>query len=526
MSTKAKDKPTATDTDQELTGVEIFKAGSYQVSNAAGEKQTVSYNNDDVAQLAENGNALLLQHHYEAPAKLGHADKQAVAHEAGLPAAGWVTRLYAEGNKLLADFKQVPAKLAEAIRRGRYKYVSSEIYDPKDTELHFGEFGIKGFTLRAVAFLGADIPVIKGLSPLMLSGADGAITILMEGPMFSENFGGEGSGDFDHAGRPGSIGGSQSVGSRAYTVRQNEKEHPVGSMRKVNGKDVMVSAHHYNGTHTQITDAKTGRNSMVETSKLKKFSEDVGDEEKKPLMVNANRHPYNALVKHTDDETGEPHVIHAVHADNTYDTHPLHGSGKEMKAVPHDNLTLLSEKEYKAAINKDNDMDTVKLAEIEKAAAADKAALLAEKAKVKELLTAQRDEKINAFAEKHKVYGLTAALKPAFEAVAKMDIETPVKLAEGKEQSFLDAFFAFAEGLISTRKVILGEISPATNPNDEPNQDAVKLAEGPFKGYAETNHMEIKGADLAVKAREYAEANKVPYKAAYLAVAALNQEAK
>ena len=448
MSTKAKDKPTATDTDQELTGVEIFRAGSYQVSNAAGEKSTVSYNNDDVAQLAENGNALLTGQHYEAPAKLGHSEKQTTAHEAGLPAAGWVTRLYAEGNKLLADFKQVPAKLAEAIRRGRYKYVSSEIYDPEDTERHFGEFGIKGFTLRAVAFLGADIPVIKGLSPLMLSGADGAriITISVEANKMSKKF------------------------------AEEELEAKAGKV---------------------------------------------------PLMVPANRHAYGALVKHTEDgKDGEVHSIHAVHADGTYDTHPLHGMGKEKKAVPHENLTLLSEKEYKAAINKENDMDTVKLAEIEKAAAADKAALLAEKAKVKELLTAQRDEKINAFAEKHKVYGLTAALKPAFEAVAKMDIETPVKLAEGKEQSFLDAFLAFAEGLISTRKVILGEISPATNTNDEPKQDAVKLAEGPFKGYAETNHMEIKGADLAVKAREYAEANKVPYKAAYLAVAALNQEAK
>lgn len=171
-------------------------------------------------------------------------------------------------------------------------------------------------------------------------------------------------------------------------------------------------------------------------------------------------------------------------------------------------------------------MDAVKLAEMEKTNAADKAALAAERAKNKELLTAQRDEKINAFAEKYKVYGLTAALKPSFEAVAKLEVSEPVKLAEGKELPFVDAVLAFAEGLINQKKVILGELTPADGTDTEPKESAVKLAELPFKVYAETNHMEIKGADLAVAAREYAEKNKVTTREAILAVAALNQEAK
>ena len=447
MKAKAIEKP-ITDTDQDLTGVEIFKAGTYQVTNRAGEKQAVSYTAEDVAQLAENGNALLDGHHFEAPAKLGHSEKQSTLTEAGLPAAGWVTRLYSEGSKLLADFKQVPAKLAEAIRRGRYKYVSSEIYDPEDTERNFGEFGIKGFTLRAVAFLGADIPVVKGLNPLMLAaGEDGAriITIQVEAKHMANKFG---------------------------------ESEP-----------------------------------------------DKDDKDKKPLMVHANRHPYGALVKHADDKEAIPHVVHAIHPDGTYDTHPLHGDGigKEKKAVGHDNLTLLSEGEYKT-ITEMKDMDATKLAEMEKTAAADKAALLAEKAKVKELLTAQRDEKINAFAEKFKEYGLTAALKPSFEAVAKMEVSAPVKLAEGKELPYVDAILAFAEGLISTKKIITGEITPATPATEEPKDGAVKLAELPFQKYAEANGMEIQGADLAVKAREYAEKNNVPFKTALMAVAALGSK--
>ena len=527
---KAKTDP-ADNTDQDLTGVEIFKAGTYQVTNAAGEKQNVVYTADDVKQLAENGNSLLDGSHYEAPAKLGHSENQKISHEAGLPAAGWVTRLYSKGSKLLADFKQVPAKLAEAIRRGRYKYVSSEIYDPEDTERNFGEFGVKGFTLRAVAFLGADVPVVKGLSPLMLAaGADGARVITLEVSMpdnFAEEFGGPGSGDFDHAGRPGMQGGSQSVGSRSYTVRKNEKEHPMGSIRNLDGKKVMVNAHHYNGTHSQVTDTTTGRSRMVETGKLKRFAEGEpdGDEGRVPLMVPANRHPYGALVKNTEDEKDDgPHVVHAVHPDGTYDTHPLHGDGKAKTAVPHDNLTLLSESEYRK-IKETTNMDAVKLAEIEKTAAADKAALAAERAENKRLREGQRDAKITAFAEKYKEYGLTAALKPSFEAVAKMDISTPVKLAEGKELPFVDAFLAFAEGVIKQRQMITGELTPATG-DEAPKEDAVKLAELPYQAHAAVIHGEVTNGDIAVKARKYAEENNVPYKKALLAVAALSQEVK
>ena len=445
MATKAAIKP-ETDTDQNLTGVEIFRAGTYVFKHSDGTQETVTYTNNDVKEMSENGNALLAGQHYEAPAKLGHSEDQKVAQAAGLPAAGWVTRLYTKtsefGEKLVADFKQVPAKLAEAIRRGRYKFTSSEIYDPKDTESHFGEFGIKGFTLRAVAFLGADIPVVKGNSPLMLAaGADGARTI---------------------------------------TIPVKEKT-------------------------------------------MKTFSEEP--EDKKPLMVPANRHPYGALVKNTEDEKDDgPHVVHAVHPDGTYDTHPLHGDGKAKTAVPHDNLTLLSESEYRK-IKETTNMDAVKLAEIEKTAAADKAALAAERAENKRLREGQRDAKITAFAEKYKEYGLTAALKPSFEAVAKMDISTPVKLAEGKELPFVDAFLAFAEGVIKQRQMITGELTPATG-DEAPKEDAVKLAELPYQAHAAVIHGEVTNGDIAVKARKYAEENNVPYKKALLAVAALSQEVK
>lgn len=151
--------------------------------------------------------------------------------------------------------------------------------------------------------------------------------------------------------------------------------------------------------------------------------------------------------------------------------------------------------------------------------------LVAERAKNKVLVENQRNEKINAFAEKYKAYGLTAALKPLYEAVAKQDISAPVKLAEGKEQSFLESFQSFAEELIKFKKVVTGEVMPGTT-DGEPKSDAIKLAELPVKAYAETNHMEITGTERAIKAREYSEKNNVPYKQALLAVAALEKENK
>ena len=98
--------------------------------------------------------------------------------------------------------------------------------------------------------------------------------------------------------------------------------------------------------------------------------------------------------------------------------------------------------------------------------------------------------------------------------------------AEGKEASFLDAFLAFAEGLIASKPVMLGEAAPADKGTDAPKDSAVKLAELPYVPYASQMHMEISGAEQAVKARAYAEQKKVSYREALLAVAALNQEVK
>tara|TARA_R110001599_G_scaffold109651_1_gene273346 strand:- start:20 stop:844 length:825 start_codon:yes stop_codon:yes gene_type:complete len=79
----------------------------------------------------------------------------------GAPALGYVDKIYVEGSKLLANFVSLPKKVYEAIKRGNYKRVSSEIY---------WNYKSNGMTLdrvlKAVALLGSEIPAVTNLESI------------------------------------------------------------------------------------------------------------------------------------------------------------------------------------------------------------------------------------------------------------------------------------------------------------------------------------------------------------------------
>ena len=95
------------------------------------------------------------------PLKLGHDEQQVLDQEDGQPALGWVKSLRVAGDKLLAVFADVPAVVMEAIKAGRYRRISSEIF-----------FNVRhgkkkhGKALKAVALLGADLPAVNNLEDL------------------------------------------------------------------------------------------------------------------------------------------------------------------------------------------------------------------------------------------------------------------------------------------------------------------------------------------------------------------------
>ncbi|HET7558876.1 MAG TPA: hypothetical protein VFK80_02860 [Limnochordia bacterium] len=135
----------------DIKGAEIFEAGDYGAKGA--------YTADDLDEMVANFDAL--KDKVKPFVKLGHSETQGLLQADGYPAGGWITSLRRVGTKLVADIAQVPRKLADLVKAGAYKRVSSEIYPTfADGGKQFGK------VLRAVAFLGSDMPQVKTLDDL------------------------------------------------------------------------------------------------------------------------------------------------------------------------------------------------------------------------------------------------------------------------------------------------------------------------------------------------------------------------
>jgi len=131
-----------------LAGAEIFATGTHN---------GLSFGEDDLDAIVQAFDALGLAGRI--PLKFGHNVEQPMTD--GQPSLGWVERIWREGKKLLADFRDVPAVVYEAIRNGRYKHVSVELL--RDVR---SDSRIVPLVLDAVALLGADIPAVGSLRDL------------------------------------------------------------------------------------------------------------------------------------------------------------------------------------------------------------------------------------------------------------------------------------------------------------------------------------------------------------------------
>jgi hypothetical protein len=135
----------------DIKGVEVFAAGTWNGD---------PYTTDDLDEMVRAFNETNAR--VKPAIKLGHSDKQALLQKDGYPAAGWVTSLYRLGEKLKADFSDIPAKVAALIEKKAYRKVSSEVY---------WNINIEGKTykrmLSAVALLGEDMPAVTSLDDLL-----------------------------------------------------------------------------------------------------------------------------------------------------------------------------------------------------------------------------------------------------------------------------------------------------------------------------------------------------------------------
>ncbi len=123
-------------TTPNLIDVEVFRAGDY------GERGV--YTAADLDAIAADYNP----REHEAPVTIDHAQSG--------PAHGWVLGLRALGDRLVATLGRISPSLAEAIGAGAFRKRSVEIYR---------RFSATGRPyLKAVSFLGAAAPEVKGLA--------------------------------------------------------------------------------------------------------------------------------------------------------------------------------------------------------------------------------------------------------------------------------------------------------------------------------------------------------------------------
>lgn len=134
-----------------ITGVEIFSAGTWN-----GIEHTVL----DLHAMASSFSAL--KPGWIPSLKLGHDKDQKVARSSGLPSVGWVERVYVVGDKMMADFDNIPEQVFRLIEKKAYRKVSCEIY-----------YGVKvgdanySHVLAAVALLGSELPGVMNLNDIL-----------------------------------------------------------------------------------------------------------------------------------------------------------------------------------------------------------------------------------------------------------------------------------------------------------------------------------------------------------------------
>lgn len=132
-----------------LQGIEIFAVGEWRGN------RKIKVTSETLDQMMASYDALGQTPGFRPPLVLGHG------RTPGEPAYGWMDRMYRSGNKIVADFSDVPEYLVYSMKTKRYNSVSIEMYPTLD-------YNGKTFqnVLSAVAVLGAELPAVKGLKPL------------------------------------------------------------------------------------------------------------------------------------------------------------------------------------------------------------------------------------------------------------------------------------------------------------------------------------------------------------------------
>lgn len=143
---------------ENLYGVEILAAGTWRSMEGRTATLTVA----DLREAASN--FVLLKDRVKPFLKAGHMNDVDHVKMTGMPALGWMENVRVKGNRLLADFTNVPRKIGQLIRAKAYRRISAELVrdwtDPSDGRKY-------GIVLRAAGMLGATAPAINVLKDIL-----------------------------------------------------------------------------------------------------------------------------------------------------------------------------------------------------------------------------------------------------------------------------------------------------------------------------------------------------------------------
>ena len=147
----ASEVPTTKIELKSLKGVEIFSIGMWN-----GDEYTAKDLDEIAFAHSETGEA------YKPYLKIGHDEEQLLIKNSELPSAGYIENVRRVGGKLLADFVDIPKKVFFVLQSKAYRTRSAEIFWDN-------EFNGKIYKrmLRAVAFLGAEMPAVANLDDII-----------------------------------------------------------------------------------------------------------------------------------------------------------------------------------------------------------------------------------------------------------------------------------------------------------------------------------------------------------------------
>lgn len=420
---------------ENLNSVEILKVGDLP-------ERGLAFTLTDLHEIVKNTTQLLKEGLHNPPGKLGHDDDQAFARMSGLPATGWVERLRVVRDKLVADFTDVPIMLKNAIKKKLFRKISPEVYPNFH---HPSTHQPMGKVLRAVAFLGADIPQVKGLADYM--GEDrpeGAAPQLYDYP----------GGEYYAMGE---------IEIRIITPDPEPEPLPVPVVIPNNPETPVVPI-----PDPLVAEGLAGRDLELfrQGEKIQTMFRGKGEEE-----FLQDEPGLNALLRFVGRVSGAFCAGSQDFRDNSDNPEEL-CAFLEGHAQTRGFISSSQLKEEEMDDKKTKELE-VALAEAQsKSASSEKEAITLKEQIVKlnvDIVAGKKADavkRVNEFVEKNKET-ITPALEPHFRALCEAagDGQVVVKLGEGKEQkmSALDAVIKFTEDFAKAKIAKFGELAPGAS---------------------------------------------------------------